>query len=90
MTTEQKNLEDRFWRAMSVWYTELSYATRQNTDGSKNETIQLLDDAREVFLEMHGVWRTSIGEPITVNPKRISDLLRDFAEKIDSGEYEIQ
>ena len=75
---------------MSTWYTELSYATRQNTDGSKNETIQLLDDARDVFLQMHGVWRTCIGEPLTVNPKCISDLLRELAGKIDSGEYEIQ
>ncbi|MBQ4405255.1 MAG: hypothetical protein II857_12735 [Selenomonadaceae bacterium] len=89
MTIEPKELEERFWRAMSIWYTELSYATRHNADGSKSETSILLDDARDVFLKMHEVWRASIGEPIVVTPKSISDLLRELAEKIDSGEYEI-
>ena len=78
MTEQQKELNQRWWQAISTFKSVIT----ENTDAELNED---LIEARDAFIALYEDWRGYCGKPVRIAPEIISNTLRRLANKIDDG-----
>lgn len=91
LTEEQKNLERKYELAISQFNMVIEFERRRAPPGSDGEISlpQLLEVARDTFMELHVDWRAHIGDPIVDKHEIISRALIKLAEDVANGKVDL-
>ena len=85
MTFEEKELDRRFHCAIDILNTEIEVVRNDKF----TSVAKILENARNIFLEVHKEWRARIGDPIIDTRGIIGKKLRELADNIETGQVEL-
>ena len=92
MTEAEKELDRRFYCSIGILNTEIEVVRNDkpdNSDCNVATVAKILENARDIFLEVHEEWRKHIGDPILDTRGIIGKKLRQLADNIETGQIEL-